>query len=164
MARSIRRGPIDELKESDIDAPEAVTDTPFLPGGFIFKGALEDPAAVTTGEDTPAPVGPLFWWEHPTGSKVAVYKNDVYADDGYPYAVGKHINPINGGEPHWTLTHIAKTWEDAIRSAEGVADHRKFLIDSNTGETYSEWVDRTGGTAYERSVPWDDEPAAEKGE
>lgn len=154
MARSNPSDPMAEPSgNDDLEIPVAVASMRFLAGGFAHEGALTDLENVPLAEDTPTPVGPLFRWEHPSGEQVAVYQNEQYAPDGYPFTAAKWVEPTNGA-PYWKYTHIAETWADAIDGAEGVADHRVFLMESRATETYDEWVERTGGTAYELSVPW----------
>ena len=153
MARSNPRGQMAEPSgNDDLEVPVAVASRRFLVGGFAYEGALTDLENIPMADDAPTPVSPVFRWEHPTGEQVAIYQNEEYAPDGYPFTAAKWVDPINGA-PYWKHTHIAETWADAIDAAERVADHRVFLMESEPCETYSEWVERTGGTAYERPTP-----------
>lgn len=119
-----------------------------LLGDFEFEGVDNNPQM---GEDSAKPVGPIYYWGNGE-RKIGVFRNDEYDDDGYPYTTCKWIVPFDGGEPYWKHTHIAETWKTAIRAAECNSDLLTFYKDSNKGETYTEWVDRTGGTGYEPST------------
>lgn len=146
--------------DGDLEVPDAVTQARFLPGGFM-AGELQDTPDITVGSETAVPTGRFARWELPSVGEIAVYEAEEYADDGYPLVVAKKVNPTDGG-PYWKQTHIAETWADAVEAAERVADHEKFLADSEPVETYDEWVDRTGGTDYERpSLPGEDSSAGD---
>ena len=144
--------------DSDLEVPDAVAQTRFLPGGFM-DGELRNTPDIAVGSETAVPTGGFARWELPSVGEIAVYEAKEYADDGYPLVVAKKINPIDGG-PYWKQTHIAETWADAVEAAERVADHETFLADSEPAEAYDEWVDRTGGTDYERPLlPGEDSSA-----
>lgn len=141
--------------DGDLEVPDAVARARFLPGGFM-AGEVRDTPDITVGSETAVPTGGFARWELPSVGEIAVYEAEEYADDGYPLVVAKKVDPTDGG-PYWKQTHIAETWADAVEAAERVADHETFLADSEPVETYDEWIDRTGGTDYERpSLPGED--------
>jgi hypothetical protein len=137
--------------ENDPDPPEAVEDTPELPGGFEYRGVWEGPQV---SSDSPEPTGPLWYWSRDS-YRLGIYRQDEYEGDGFVWAVARHINPVDGGR-YWTHTHIAETAPQALESARREADFRVFSVESDTSETWREWRERTGGTGYEPpEVPWE---------
>lgn len=138
-------------------APEAVEDAGTLHGRFEYQGTSEGP---NLDDESPEPAGPFYYWKWDSDNMVGVYKNNEYADDDLPFTAAKWVNP-RGGNPYWKHTHIAGTWEDAVEAARNTADQRVYLVESESGETYPEWEERTGGTEWEHPASLDAQETSE---
>lgn len=135
----------------DPPLPNKVLKNRFLPGSFEFDSVID---RIHTTENAPEPSGPCYVWSRRVSdsdtSKIGFYQSDEYVDDGFPFIVAKLIDPLDDSPPAWKPVGIAETKEFAINMLHRQADFRTFIEESQSGELYPEWLNRTGGTEYEQ--------------
>lgn len=145
----------DSNETPDIDTPDVFEANPSILDRFEYDGHVAGDIPVE--ENSPDPVSRVWVWESNTGPKaLGVYKNDDYADEGYPWTVVR-THDRHDPDAKWRHTHIADSPERAVNAVRRKADHIIYLEDSKKAETYPEWVERTGGTAYDPPNPFEDD-------